>query len=631
MKRFIHLLSSIVRRWPAFVLIAAVLLTLVFGFLTQYQQTASGNEGFSPDSAEFVAAQTIEEQFQENSTTFVQIVVSADSGDVLTAEAVTVYLDTIDAIWGSRAAELLASPDDVGGFLDPVIDELEAGGIDPRTATDAQVKDAYSSLDPDVADDFSALYSSRADLDAPSSPTGLMLVNMQVPEDDPDLVELQEIQIDMAAAVRAVATDDVVAEPFSFALLFEDQDSFLTEIGRLFAAAGFIILIILVSVFLLVPDRRSSLVLIAAGFGLMGIITALMVFEIVPIWAPLAAIAAVFVGWSWHHRRLRRSVADTLITLAIILMSISWMNGIGVLLGPGYLGVIGAFNEMLQIVPILLIGLGVDYSIHLTARYREEMAAGKDVVESAVAASRTVGVALVLATATTAVGFLTNLFSPVTAIADFGVIASVGIGSAFILMLTVLPALRILLDRRAERRGEHPIEDNHQPEARVLPKLMGGLAVLAQKFAVATLVIATALGGLGIWGLTKLDTTFSFTDFVPEGSALLGTFDLLVDDFGGGFEGTDVLIEGDVATPDVHNTVYLAYGAMIDTPDIRQRAGRPWADSPITVLYALAAPPEAGGNPFSYSEEFVAEASALGWNPDFSDPDQPVLGVPADL
>ncbi|MFH2072348.1 MAG: MMPL family transporter, partial [Actinomycetota bacterium] len=631
MKRFIHLLSSVVRRWPVFVLIGALALTMVFGAFTRYQQTASGNEGFSPDSAEFLASQTIEEQFQENSTTFVQIVVSSRSGDVLTAAAVAVYLDTVDAIWASRASELLASPDDVGGYLDPVIVELEARGIDPRAATDADVKDAYLGLYPEVADDYSGLYSSRADLAVPATPTGLMLVNMQVPEDDPDLIELQEIQIDMAAGVRAVGDGDVVAAPFSFALLFEDQDAFLSEIGRLFAAAGFIILIILVSVFLLVPDRRSSLALIAAGFGLMAVVTGLMVFEVVPIWAPLAVIAAVFVGWSWHHRKLRRSVADTIITMAVIFMSIAWMNGIGVLLGPGYLGVIGAFNEMLQIIPILLIGLGVDYSIHLTARYREELAAGRDVVESAVTASRTVGVALVLATVTTAVGFMTNLFNPVTAIADFGVVASVGIGSAFILMLTFVPAVRILLDRRAERRGVHPIEDGHRPEARMLPKLMGGLAVLAQKFAVATLVIATVLGGLGVWGLTRLDTTFSFTDFVPSGSPLLSTFDLLVDDFGGGFETTDVLIEGEVTSPAVHNAMLLAYGAMGDTPDIRVRGGRPWADSPVTVLYALAAPPEAGGNPYTYSEEFAAGAADLGWTPDFSDPEQPDLFMPADV
>ncbi|MBU1494717.1 MAG: hypothetical protein KJ956_12215, partial [Actinobacteria bacterium] len=161
MKRFIHLLSSVVRRWPVFVLIGALALTMVFGAFTRYQQTASGNEGFSPDSAEFLASQTIEEQFQENSTTFVQIVVSSRSGDVLTAGAVAVYLDVVDAVWASRASELLASPDDVVGYLDPVIVELEARGIDPRAATDADVKDAYLGLYPEVADDYSGLYSSR--------------------------------------------------------------------------------------------------------------------------------------------------------------------------------------------------------------------------------------------------------------------------------------------------------------------------------------------------------------------------------------------------------------------------------------------------------------------------------------
>ncbi|MCB2223553.1 MAG: MMPL family transporter [Actinobacteria bacterium] len=631
MKRFIHLLSSLVRGYPWAVLAGAVALTMVFGYFTQFQETASGNEGFAPDSKEFLAAQTIEEQFQENSTTFVQVVVSSEAGDVLTGEGVRVYVDAIDAVWASRAAEVLAAPSDVGGFLDPVVDQLEASGIDPRDATDEQVKQAYRDADPDALADFDALYSNRADLTVPSSPTGLMLVNMQYPEDDPDLTELQAIQVDMAEKVRAVAGEDVSADPFAFALLFEDEESFTQEIGRLFAAAGFIILIILASVFLLVPDRRRSVPVIAAGFAVMAITTALMVFEVVPIPAPLVAIAGVFTVWSFFHRKLRRAVADTMITIVVIFMSIAWMNGIGVLFGPGYLGIIGPFNEILQIIPILLIGLGVDYSIHLTSRYREEMAAGRDVADAAVTASRTVGVALVLATVTTAVGFLTNLFSPVTAIADFGVVATVGIGAAFVLMLTFVPALRIILDRRAEARGEHPIEDDHRPEARLLPKLMGGLSVLAQRFAVGTLALALVLGGLGVWGLTRLDTTFSFTDFVPQDAPLLDTFELLVDDFGGGFEGTDVLVEGDVATPEAHNALVLAYGAMQDTPDVRDRGGRPFADSTITVLYALAAPPEVGGNPFTYSADFAAEAADLGWAPDFSDPAQPDLFAPPDL
>ena len=46
------------------------------------------------------------------------------------------------------------------------------------------------------------------------------------------------------------------------------------------------------------------------------------------------------------------------------------MQGIGVVLGPGYLNVIGAPNQLSQISTIIILGLGVDYAIHFTGRYR---------------------------------------------------------------------------------------------------------------------------------------------------------------------------------------------------------------------------------------------------------------------
>ena len=49
------------------------------------------------------------------------------------------------------------------------------------------------------------------------------------------------------------------------------------------------------------------------------------------------------------------------------------MQGIGVVLGPGYLDIIGAPNQLSQISTIIILGLGVDYAIHFTGRYREEL------------------------------------------------------------------------------------------------------------------------------------------------------------------------------------------------------------------------------------------------------------------
>ncbi len=588
MKRFIRVLSAAVRRAPVPILIGAIVLTVVFGAFVPQQEQAVGNEGFSPDSEEFLAAQTIDDIFTASSEVAVQILVSSESGNLITADGIRAYAAIRQAVLDSRASEIMGhradgeAGGDIEGFYEQVLVNLEVQGIDPATLDDAGavevVQETLASLPPEAVDGF--LLPERAQIDAGESPSGLMVVFLALSklEDDPDQVELQAIEVDMADAVRraaAATSDDISAEAFSFALLFANQDEFEAEVGRLFGTAFLIILAILGFVFWIHPRGR------------------------------LGRLAAA-----------RRAGADVLLALAVIVMSIFWMNGIGVLLGPKYLGLIGKFSELLQVIPILLVGLGVDYAIHLTARYREEVGGGADVFQAATRASHTVGVALVLATVTTAVGFLTNIFNPVTAIADFGILASVGIGAAFILMLTFVPAVRILLDRRAEAAGTLPTEALGYSSERLLPRLMGKSSVLADRIPAVMLVLALGGGGLGLWGLTNLSTAFSFTDFVPEGSELLTTFDTLTEDYRGGFgERTQVLVEGDVATVDAHNGLVTAYDNMADTPDVVAFEGAVQAESPVSVLSALTTSPEQGGNPEVYNADFAALAPALGLEP----------------
>jgi uncharacterized protein len=595
MKLIINLLSSAVRRAPVLVLVAALALTAVFAYFTPKAQQAVGNEGFAPDSPEFSALLTIDDIFSDNSEVAVQIVVSGT--DVLTAEGLRAYTLARNAIEESRASELMIGrPNgDIVGFFEPLLLAYAEAGLDPLDSDDATVKqvfgDVLAGLPPEFAELFAGLLSDRADLEAPAAPAGLMVVflNLAVLEDDPDMIELQAIQVDMADHIRgAVAGEPVSVEPFSFALLFADQDEFEAEVGRLFGAAFLIILALLAFVFWIRPRGRLKL--------------------------PGA---------------MRRTGADVLLALGVIIMSITWMNGIGVLLGPGYLGVIGKFSELLMVVPILLIGLGVDYAIHLTARYREEVGGGMGVVDAAVRASRTVGVALVLATVTTAVGFLTNVFSPVTAIADFGIMVAVGITSAFVLMLTFVPSTRILLDRRAERADRLPDWALGHNSTRVLPRMMGQTSVLATRIPALVVAVALGLGGLGAWGWSNLDTRFSFIDFVPEGSPMLATFEAITEEFGGGFgERTQVLIEGDVATPVSHNALALAHRNLAEAPHVVTSGGRAQAESPVSVLYLLTTPPEQGGEPMLYDPEFTAQARSLGLEPDgtvSADADVPAL------
>ncbi len=592
MKTLVHLLSRTVRRHPILVLIGALALTVFFGVMTSQQQQASGNEGFSPDSEEFLAAQAIADEFDSSAIAPVQVVFTAGGGDVITAEAYRTYVAVREQIEQSRASELFTDQPggDVVGYLDLAVQGLQRAGIEPAEATDEDVKAAYlaryDSLPEAFQEQVELTLSERStDLSVPSTGAGLMIVllDTSVLDDDPDGVELQAIEVDMADAIATVGADGpVTARPFSFALLFADTSEFEAEIGRLFGTAFLIILLILGFVFWIHPRGRLT-----------------------------------------RRGALRRGAADVALALGVIVMSIVWMNGVGVLLGPGYLGIIGKFSELLQIIPILLIGLGVDYAIHLTARYREELGSGASVDGAVGRATSTVGVALVLATVTTAVGFLTNIVSPVTAVFDFGILAAVGIASAFVLMLTFVPAVRILLDRRAERAGRLPREAMGHSSERLLPKLMGRSAMLADKIPVVMLVLAFAAAGLGGYGLSRLDTTFSFTDFVPADSPLLPTFEALTDDFGGGLgETTNVLLTGDdVVSVEVHNTLIDVWEGLEGTPNVLSFDGRPDLESPATVVGGMAISPVNGGDPALFHPAFAPIATEFGVGPDLRIPE----------
>ena len=371
----------------------------------------------------------------------------------------------------------------------------------------------------------------------------------------------------------AAAPSGSTIEVFTFGLLFADQDEFQQETGRLFMFAGLIIVTILLLVFWVTPRGRQT-----------------------------------------RLRSLRRSAADMGLTIATIFMSIGWMFGVGALLGPGGLDLINDPNPMTDIVPILIIGLGVDYSIHLGSRYKEQLAAGEDVSSALGTGIRTVGIALALATITTAVGFLTNIVNPVPALVVFGVYASIGIAAAFILMLTFVPAVRLLLDRRAEQNERLPVEALSANKERLLPRLIGRFSWLAEKVPVATVIVAFVLGGLGIWGATQLETRFSVTDFVPEDNIALGALDTLEADFGGGLgETTSVVVRGGLSTPEAHNTLLAAVAATGDTPDVVQFGGEPAVDSVFSVLAGLTDPESA-----QFDSGFAATAADLGLADDLS-------------
>jgi len=592
-KATVRALAAFARKMPWVVIASTLVLTAALGSLAGQVEIAQGNEGFAPESPEISAQERIGDLFGDESTgSTVQVIVREAGGDVITVDGLETAMSTADTIRGSTLGEQITETEQQPGvvhFMSGVEGAMAAQELTIDDMTEELVKQLYvASLDPSNASPeqisfLTRLVSQDYDPSTVSASGGMVLAFVGgFPGANPEEQFNNQVEIEgaMAEDLAEIETD-LEIRPFSFGLLLTGVDDFTTEVGQLFALAFVVILFILAFVYWLSPGREGS-------------------------WFASA----------------RRTITDMLLTLLTIVMAIGIMQGAGYLLEQA--GIIDAFSAPTQIVPILLIGLGVDYAIHLTSRYREEVGEGKTVDSAMTGAVTSVGVALFLATITTVIGFLTNVFNPVPALKDFGILSAVGIVVAFLLMLTFVPAVRLLLDRRAERNGNLPVRSLQTHGERILPRIMEKLAILAEHAAIPTLVVALILGVAGFYGFTQLETRFSFTDFLPDDSEYVETLEVLADDFGGGFgEQTQVLVEPTAERPidgSVHNALVAANARLTTIEDVStietEEGDFPNATSPIAVLGQLLQ-----GGPESAPPEVLAAAQEVGLGPDLSVPE----------
>jgi uncharacterized protein len=111
---------------------------------------------------------------------------------------------------------------------------------------------------------------------------------------------------------------------------------------------------------------------------------------------------------------------------------------------------VGSLNLLSIAFAVLFVGLGVDFGIQYSVRYRSERYKHEDLRGALVLAAKRSAVPLSLAAMATAAGFLCFMPTDYKGISELGQIAGVGMLVAFISSITVLPALLKLLNPPGE-------------------------------------------------------------------------------------------------------------------------------------------------------------------------------------
>ena len=241
-----------------------------------------------------------------------------------------------------------------------------------------------------------------------------------------------------------------------------------------------------------------------------------------------------------------RVISDLLLTLGGLAMALVWTTGAQGWLGPNGLGLIGPPSLLASIVPLIVIGLAVDYSIQTVALYREQTNSGELGVNAVRNGLRNVIVPLSLAAVTTIISFFTTLLSPFPAIAEFGVVTGLGVGMSLIAMLTLIPAVRIIIDQRRIKKGTFAPA---RPISEALPGIKRVAGVLGREVArrptpyLSIVVLVTI--GLG-YEATRIDTAFSRQGLLPRDSEVVKDIQTLEAALGGSTEVVNVLINAEL-------------------------------------------------------------------------------------
>jgi len=253
-----------------------------------------------------------------------------------------------------------------------------------------------------------------------------------------------------------------------------------------------------------------------------------------------------------------RNIFEIFVSLLILIISIIWTYGFASLLGY-YL------NPVTTAVPVLLVGTGIDYAIYVTLKIKENKK-----IEPVITA-------ISLATITTAIAFLSNISSSIPAIKQFGILASFGIISCFLITISLIPSFDEIKNFRRSNRKK------------IVINAFAFVVSKARKNYRKTLLILFLITVMASYFSLNLRPTYNINDFLPKNmeiaqdtSYLIKNFDALIG------EEADILIKGNVSSPALLIQIKNAIDNMSDDDYVVKINGRASVISLLSLMESYA-------------------------------------------
>ncbi len=213
-----------------------------------------------------------------------------------------------------------------------------------------------------------------------------------------------------------------------------------------------------------------------------------------------------------------RSAWGIILPLIVVLLSVIWI-----------LGIMGMTNKpidlMTVLLPTIMLIVGMSDVVHIISKYLEELRKGHHKINALKVTFKEVGMATLLTSVTTAVGFMTLISASIVPIQQFGIYTAIGVVVAFLLAFSFLPSVLLNLPKpKIALQADGNFQWN-----RILHPLF--LWVLKNKKSIAISALVLSVGSIAL--ITKIQVNAQLIDEVKEGDPLKDDFIYFEKEFAG--------------------------------------------------------------------------------------------------
>lgn len=214
-----------------------------------------------------------------------------------------------------------------------------------------------------------------------------------------------------------------------------------------------------------------------------------------------------------------RSLKVVFICNIVVIIAVIWSMG--------SIGALGFHISILTaLIPPLMIVIGIPNCIFLMTKYHQEIREHGNKIKALTRVIRKIGTATFLTNFTTALGFLTFVFTNSEKLMEFGIIASLNIIMVFFLSITILP---IVISFSKTPKKRHLMHLERKLAVGFLNKIIYITSYHRKWIYGITLVIVA----FSLVGVSKMEATGNITSDLPEGHQILEDIHFMEKNFGG--------------------------------------------------------------------------------------------------